>query len=190
MKPKINIDQIKLLKESYQAPEGYFDSLVDRINSLKDESLPPVKIEELNKPEESYQVPEEYFDGLMEKIEERKGLEDNVVAFRSKRIRIWGSFVAAACIALVVVSVINFGKGPEVKPFVDGSRPGQDINVTDSEIALLLEDNDDEFDLTEEEIIDVLVHENIQSESTAIIDFLEDEGGLEDEEEEDFLESI
>ena len=189
--PKINIDEIKRLEESYLAPDGYFDSLADRIEARKDEKMPLISIEDINSIEESYQVPEGYFEGLMEKIEERKNIEDNVVSFRQRKIRIWGSFVAAACIAMVVVSVINFG--PTTQPLIisDGSDV-HGLNISDSEIASLLNERDDEFVLTEEEIIEVIEHESVKSESTAIIDFLQEEddldGGVTDDD--DFLEEI
>ena len=188
-KPKINIDEIKLLKDSYKAPEGYFDSLADRIEGRKNEKLPLIQLEDIAPIEESYQVPGGYFEGLMDKIEERKDMEDNVVSFRRRKIRVWGSFVAAACIAMVVLSVINFGDNTTT-PIVSGGS--HKLNISDHEIASLLDDRDDEFELTEDEIIEVIEHESLQSESTAIIDFLQEEddldGGVTDEE--DFLESI
>jgi len=60
-------------------------------------------------------------------------------------------------------------------------------NIPDKEIASLLNDRDDEFELTDEEIIEVIQHETKKDETTAIINFLEEDGG---DEEEDFLESI
>lgn len=192
MKPKINIDEIKPLKDSYKVPEDYFDSLADRIEARKDEKMPLIRIEDINPIEESYQAPEGYFDGLMDKIEQRKVVEDNVVSFRRRKIRIWGSFVAAACIAMVVLSVINFGPTVTETQLSDGSDVGRMVNIPDREIASLLSDRDDEFDLTEDEIIEVIQHESVKSESTAIIDFLQEDcnpdgGG---EAEDDFLESI
>ena len=137
MKTKITIDDIKLLKDSYQVPEGYFDSLADKIEARKDEKLALIQLEDIDPIEESYQVPEGYFEGLMDKIEERKDMEDNVVSFRRRKIRIWGSFVAAACIAMVVLSVINFGPDAVAPSIVSGGN--QTINVSDYEIASLLD---------------------------------------------------
>lgn len=190
MKPKITIDEIKRLNESYKAPDGYFDSLADKIDARKEEKLPLIRISDIVPIEESYQVPEGYFEGLMEKIEERKGDENNVVKFRQRRIRIWGSFVAAACITLVVVSAINFGpKNGNADTFAN--LPSNRLEkISDKEIASLLEDRDDEFQLTEDEIIEVIEHETVESESTAIIDFLQDEDLDGVNEDEDFLDEI
>ncbi len=199
-KPKIKIEDIQPLKDSYPIPEGYFDVLADKINQKKEEDLPLIKLEDITPLVESYQVPEGYFDGLMDRIEERKEIENNVVSFRSRRIKILGSLVAAACIAMVVVSVINFG--PEVKD--DQQVDNYSLkNISDKEMASLLNERDDEFELTEEEIIEIITHETIKDESTAIIHYLQEEDGLENnsddenflapdlnEEGEDFLGSI
>src|SRR5688500_8064854 len=100
MKKRIQIQDIQPLKESFKVPEGYFDSLQAKIDAKKGEQNKQIRLEDIPKLEESYQVPEGYFDGLIEKIEERKQVEDNVVKFRSTRIKIWGSIVAAACVTM------------------------------------------------------------------------------------------
>jgi hypothetical protein len=54
-----------------------------------------------------------------------------------------------------------------------------------------MEERDDEFELTEEEIIEVIEFEATRSESTAIIEFLQEESEIDaGTEEEDFFESI
>lgn len=190
MKTRIKIEDIEPLKDSFQVPDDYFEGLMDRINQRKDQPLPPVSLDSLSKLEESFSVPDGYFDGLFDKIDERKNDSDNMVTFRSRRIRIWGSFVAAACITLVVLSVIKWGNQPEPEPLANLNSRLE--NISDAEIAGLLNERDDEFELTEEEIIEVITYESVKDESTAIIDYLEEEEGLEGDitEDEDFLEAI
>lgn len=184
MKKRIQIEDIQPLKDSYKVPEGYFESLSPKIEAKKGERDPFIRLEDISPLVESYKVPEGYFEGLMDKIEERKAVVDNVVSFRSRRIKILGAFVAAACLAMVVISVINFGPETIVEPVVASDTRLK--NISDTEIASLLTERDDEFELTEEEIIEVIVHETAKDESTAIIDFLEEDvtGN------EDFLEEI
>lgn len=186
-KKRIQIEDIQPLEESFKAPDGYFDSLLQKIEANRESLNELIKLSSIPRLEESYQAPEGYFEGLMDRIEERKSIEANVVAFRSRRIKILGSMVAAACIAIVVLSVVNFG--PSIgDDKVDYSSV---INIPDHEIASLMEDRDDEFQLTEEEIIEAIEYVSLESESTAIIDFLQEDGDLESvEDEADFLESI
>lgn len=180
MKKRIQIQDIQPLKESFKVPEEYFDSLSEKINAKKGEQNKQIRLENIPKLEETYQVPEGYFDGLIEKIDERKVQEDNVVKFRSTRIKIWGGIVAAACVAMIVVSVINFG-GNTPGTADEDSLSFRIKNIPDHEIACLMDDGcNEEFMLTDEEIIEVIEHENNQSESNAIIDFLEEEGTLDD----------
>src|SRR4051812_7341937 len=108
-KKKIYIKDIIPPEESFKVPEGYFDSLAEKLETRKNEKDPFLRIADIQPMQETFKIPEGYFDGLIERIEERKDQEDNVVSFRRKRIRIWGSFVAAACIAMVVLSVVNLG---------------------------------------------------------------------------------
>lgn len=195
MKKRIQIQDIQPLKESFKVPEGYFDLLSGKIDAKKGEQNKQIKLEDIHKLEETYQVPEGYFDGLVEKIEERKQGEDNVVKFRSTRIKIWGGIVAAACVAMIVVSVIDFGgNAPDGGIAKEDSLSIRLKNIPDNEIACLMDDGcNEEFMLTDEEIIDVIRYETKQSESTAIIDFLEEEGTLDDgsgTEDEEFIESI
>lgn len=185
MKPKIKIENIDTLKNSFVVPDDYFNGLEDKINARKDEPLPRIKVEELVKMDESFMVPEGYFDELITKIDQRRNDKDDVVEFRSRRLRIWGWMVAAACISLVVLSVIKWGNNMENK-FVETDTRLE--NISDAEIAGLLEERDDEFELTEEEIIEVISYTSIQDESTAIIDYLEEESDYTNDE--DFLESI
>jgi len=186
MKKRIHIQNIDPLKESFHAPDGYFDSLTDKINSVKGSLNSEVKIDDIIKLEESFKTPEGYFDELASKIEERKHEENYTVKFRSTRIKIFGGMVAAACIAMIVISVINFGSPNNQHILV--SNTAEDSlsirlkSIPDHEIALLMNDRDDEFNLTDEEIIEVIEHEKNESESTAIIDFLEEDESLEDEE--------
>jgi hypothetical protein len=189
MNKRIQIQDIQPLKESFRVPDGYFDSLANQIEAKKGDRNVQVKLEDIPKLEESYQVPDGYFEGLVDKIEERKLLEDNVVSFRSTRIRIWGGMVAAACIAIVVVSVINFGGASSQDKLADG-KMDRIKNIPDKEIASLMNERDDEFELTEDEIIDVIDHATKQSESTAIINFLQDDGTMDDAGDENFIESI
>ena len=186
-KKKIELKDIPPLEESFKVPEGYFDSLSKKLDAKKNEKDSFVHVEDIEPVLETFKVPEGYFDGLMEKIEERREQEDNVVAFRRRRIRVWGSFVAAACIAMVVLSLINLGTETVTTPNDVLVNENKLKNISDVEIASLLNDRDDEFELTDEEIIEVIQHETKEDETTAIIDFLEDDGG---NEEEDFLESI
>lgn len=190
MKKRVKIEDIEALKDSFQLPDGYLDGLVDKINLKKDDALPFVSLNDIPALEESYEVPEGYFDGLLSKIEERKEETNDVVEFRSRRIKIWGSFVAAACITLVVLSVVKWGNNIENNSTSVLNTKLE--NIPDAEIAGLLDDRDDEFELTEEEIIEVITYETAKDESTAIIDYLEDEGTMDDEltDDEDFLESI
>lgn len=196
MKKRIQIQDIQPLKESFKVPEGYFDSLLEKINAKKGGQNKQIKLEDIPKLEETYQVPEGYFDGLIEKIEERKQVEDNVVKFRSPRIKIWGGIVAAACVAMIVISVINFGGNtPDGGGLaVEDSLSIRLKSIPDNEIACLMDDGcNEEFMLTDEEIIEVIRYETKQSESTAIIDFLEEEGTLDDgsgTEDVEFIESI
>jgi len=186
-KKKIELKDIQPLEESFKVPEGYFDSLAEKLETRKNEKESFILVEDIKPVQETFEVPEGYFEGLIDKIEERKDDEDNVVSFRRKRIRIWGSFVAAACIAMMVLSVIDFGE-KTVTPNNNGFSNNNRIkNIPDKEIASLLNDRDDEFELTDEEIIEVIQHETKKDETTAIINFLEEDGG---DEEEDFLESI
>jgi hypothetical protein len=196
MKKRIQIQDIQPLKESFQVPEGYFDLLSEKIEAKKGDQNKEIRLENIPKLEESYQVPEGYFDGLIEKIEERKDVEDNVVSFRKTRIRIWGGIVAAACVAMVIVSVINFGNNSSVNDGIalENSLSIRLKNVPDNEIACLIDDDcNEEFILTEDEIIELIEHKAKQSESTAIIDYLEEDGTLEDgsgTSDEEFIESI
>lgn len=184
-KKKIELNDIQPLKDTFKVPEGYFDSLAEKIEARKDQKDPYIRIGDIEPVQETFKIPEGYFDGLMERIEDRKDQEDNVVSFRKKRIRIWGAFVAAACIAMVVLSVVDFGNETITPP--DKTADNRIKNISDTEIASLLNERDDEFELTEEEIIEVIQHETKEDETTAIIDFLEEDAG---DEEEDFLESI
>lgn len=190
MKTRIKIEDIEPLKDSFQVPNGYFDGLMDQIDQRKDQTLPPINLNSLPKMEESFEVPDGYFEGLMKNIEERKHENDHVVTFRSRRIRMWGSFVAAACVTLVVLSVIKWGNQSE-KDALAGMNNRLE-NISDAEIAGLLGERDDEFELTEEEIIEVITYETVKDESTAIIDYLEEEESIDGDitEDEDFLESI
>ncbi len=193
MKKRIQIHDIQPLKESFAAPEGYFDSLSEKINAKKGDRNTQIKLEDLSKLEESFQAPEGYFEGLMEKIDERKSVEENVVTFRSTRIKVLGAIVAAACITMIVVSVVNFGGKSEDKAIVKTNPSNYIKNIPDNEVACLMDDCNDEFMLTDDEIIEVINHETKQTESTAIIDFLEEEGTLEDGSgagDEEFIESI
>ena len=183
---KIQLKDIQPPEESFQVPEGYFDSLAEKLEALKVEKDPLIRIENIQPVQDTFQIPDGYFDGLMDRIEQRKEQEDNVVSFRRKRIRVWGAFVAAACIAMVVLSVVNLGTDPIV-PSDGGIADIRLKNISDKEIASLLNDRDDEFELTDEEIIEVIQHETKEEETTAIINFLEDDGDSGDE---DFLESI
>ena len=193
MKKRVHITDLPPLKESYQVPEGYFDSLAEKIEAGKSSITPWMHVEDVAPLAESYQVPEGYFDGLQEKIEQRKEAEGQVVSFRRKRVRIWASFVAAACIAMVVVSVIRIDTGEPAETIAQVVNKNDYTlkNIPDHEIASLLDERDDEFELTDEEIMEVIEHEAIQSESTAIIDFLQEDGSLNEvSSEEDFIESI
>jgi len=107
-KKKIELKDIQPLEESFKVPEGYFDSLAEKLETRKNEKESFILVEDIKPVQETFEVPEGYFEGLIDKIEERKDDEDNVVSFRRKRIRIWGSFVAAACIAMMVLSVMDF----------------------------------------------------------------------------------
>lgn len=188
MKKRIKIEEIPPVKESFAVPEGYFDSLLGKINDQKGGQQTFIKLSDIQPLEESFQVPEGYFEGLMDKIEVRRTQEDNVVSFRSRSIRIWGSLVAVACVAMVIVSVINFGPPAEVNHTNEYSSM---LSIPDHEIASLMEERDDEFELTEEEIIEVIEFESTRSESTAIIEFLQEESEIDaGTEEEDFFESI
>lgn len=198
MEKRIQIKDIPPLKESFKVPEGYFDSLSEKINTKKGDQNKQIRLDNISKLEDSFHVPEGYFDGLIEKIEERKQVEDNVVSFRKTRIRIWGGIVAAACVTMIIVSVINFGGGKTPGELAEG-KPRMDTlsarikNIPDNEIACLMDDCNDEFMLTDDEIIEVIVHTTKQSESTAIIDYLKDDGTLEDGSgagDEEFIESI
>lgn len=197
MKKRIQIQDINPLKESFKTPEGYFDLLLDKINSSKGDQNKEIKLEDIPKLEDSFQVPEGYFDTLADKLEERKHQENYTVKFRSTRIKILGGMVAAACVAMIMVSVVNFG-GTNSENILANNAHEDSLSVRlksipDHEIALLLNDRDDEFNLTDDEIIEVIEHETKESESTAIIDFLEEEGTLDDEpetEDDEFIESI
>jgi hypothetical protein len=184
---KIELKNIQPLEESFKVPEAYFDSLAEKLEARKKENGLFIQINNIQPVQETFKVPEGYFEGLMEKIEERKDQEDNVVSFRRKRIMIWGSFVAAACIAMVVLSVVNLGPGVTTPPHNGFAKENRLKNISDKEIASLLNERDDEFELTDEEIIEVIQHETKADETTAIINFLEEDG---DNGDEDFLESI
>ncbi len=197
MKKRIQIQDINPLKESFNTPEGYFDSLADKINTIKGEQNSSIQLEDIGKLEESFHVPEQYFDSLFERIEERKHQENYTVKFRNTRIKILGGMVAAACIAMIVISVINFGNSNPNNTLTNNiNEDSLSIrlqNVPDHEIAQLMSDRDDEFNLTDEEIVEVIEHETNESESTAIIDFLEEDRVLEDGSEtgnEEIFESI
>jgi hypothetical protein len=184
---RIQITDIPPLKDSFKVPDGYFESLENELDLKKGAQEKYLRVDDIPVIKESFVVPEGYFDGLLSQVEERKLAEDQVVVFRKRRIKIWGSFVAAACVAMVVVSIVRFG--PQPSPQQANSTPH--LNIPDKDIAGLLDDRDDEFALTDEEIIEVIEHETRKDESIAIINFLENEGDLEGTSDEaGFLEDI
>jgi hypothetical protein len=186
-KKRIQISDLPPLKDTYPVPDGYFEKLLQEVEAKKGAQEKLVRLEDIPVITKTYVVPDGYFEEMLNQVEEKKLAEDQVVVFRKRSIKIWGSMVAAACVAMVVISILRFG--PQPTPPVASSTPH--LNIPDAEIASLLEDRDDEFALTEEEIVEVIEHETRKDESIAIINFLENEEDIEGTlDEAGFLEDI
>jgi len=191
MKKQIKITDINPQAKSFSVPAGYFDSLNEKLQSKIQDEQPLVNLEQLNKSLDTFEVPEGYFETLGSAILEnaKKTEPDNIVSFRTRRIKIWGSMVAAACIAMIIISIFQFSNPTPDQPeiYVDNSIIKR---IPDHEIAALLQDRDDEFELTEDEILEVIEHESAESETSAIINFLEEDADISGTYQEDFIESI
>lgn len=157
----------------------------------------PVNIHDIKPEPNSFEVPEGYFENFMAKLEPRLKEETTAtkqVAMPAPRSsRMWIGWVAAASVVAVIVGGIAFNELTQTPAptVVNITGHGPHLAISDHAIVGLLAERDDEFELTDDELMELVEHEVQKSETTAIINFLEDEGDLdEDVEDEDFLGAI